>query len=38
VLNETYSKFRIGEHFSDSAPEVVFYKEMLYHHCFSTLL
>jgi hypothetical protein len=37
-LNETYSEVLIGKHLSDSFPIQNGLKEMLYHHCFSTLL
>jgi hypothetical protein len=37
-LNETYSKVRIGKYLSDSFPIRNGLEEILYHHCFSTLL
>jgi hypothetical protein len=38
-LNGTYSEFLIGKYFSDSFPiQNSLHNEMLYHHCFSTLL
>jgi hypothetical protein len=38
-LNETHSKVRISKHLSESFPiQNGLKKEMLYHHCFSTLL
>jgi hypothetical protein len=38
-LNETYSKVRIGKHFlMHFLFRTVWNKEMLYHHCFSSLL
>jgi hypothetical protein len=38
-LNETYSKVRIGKHLSDTfLIRLLRTKEMLYRHCFSTLL
>jgi hypothetical protein len=36
-LNETYSKVRIGKHLSDNLlSRMVYNKEMIYGHCFST--
>jgi hypothetical protein len=38
-LNETYSRVRVGKHLSDTFPiKNGLKKEMLYRHCFSTLL
>jgi len=37
-LNETYSKLRIGKNLIHFIYWMVWNKEMLYHHCFSTLL
>jgi hypothetical protein len=38
-LNETSSRVRVGKHLSDSfLLRMVWNNEMLYHHCFSTLL
>jgi hypothetical protein len=38
-LNETYSRVRIGKNLFESLPlRMALNKEMLYHHCFSTLV
>ena len=38
-LEETYSRVWVGKHLSNMFPfSMVCNKEMLYHHCFSTLL
>jgi hypothetical protein len=38
-LNETYNRILVGKHLSDMFPvRNGLKKEMLYHHCFSTLL
>jgi hypothetical protein len=38
-LNETYNRVRVGKHLSDRFPiKNGLKQEMLYHHCFSTLL
>jgi hypothetical protein len=37
-LNKTYSKVLIGKHLSDTSIQKFLNKDMLYRHCFLTLL